>query len=77
MKSELKAEMKAEMHEQLEQQKFEMLERVEKVETTLLNEFRKWAVRLETHVKVHDLEISGLNQRLSFLEDQGDTPGKA
>ncbi len=41
----------AEMHEQLEQQKFELLERVEKVETTLLNEFRKWAVRLETQGK--------------------------
>jgi hypothetical protein len=71
------AAMKAEMHEQLEQQKFEMLERVERVETTLLKEFRKWAVRLETGVKVHDLEIASLKQRISFLEDEQDAPGKA
>jgi hypothetical protein len=50
---------------------------VERVETTLLKEFRKWAVRLETGVKVHDLEIASLKQRISFLEDEQDAPGKA
>lgn len=32
--------------------KIEMLERMEKTETTLLKEFRKWAVRLESAMKI-------------------------
>ena len=32
--------------------KVEMLERMEKVETTLLREFRKWATRIEARGRV-------------------------
>ncbi len=35
---------KAELAAQLADQKEELLERMEKIETTLLKEFRKWAI---------------------------------
>ena len=49
-----------------------MLERIEKVETTLLKEFRKWAVRFETPFRANEVLISGFNERLSSVEDRMD-----
>ena len=48
----------------------EMLERIEHVETTLLKEFRKWAVRNDSTLRVHDARSIGYDQRLSVLEER-------
>jgi hypothetical protein len=49
-----------------------MLERIEKVETTLLKEFRKWAVRFEAIVRVNEASVVGFNARLRSLEERVD-----
>jgi hypothetical protein len=52
--------------------KVEMLERMEKVETTLLREFRKWATRIEARGRVAEASLTGFNERLSVLEERVD-----
>lgn len=37
----------------LEEVKEKLLERIEKTETTLLREFRKWAISLESHFRAN------------------------
>jgi hypothetical protein len=49
-----------------------ILERVERVETTLLREFRKWSMRIEASLKVDHIEIAALKERLAFLEERFD-----
>ena len=49
-----------------------LLERIEKSETTLLKEFRKWAVRIETPLRANQVLVSGFNERLSAIEDRMD-----
>jgi hypothetical protein len=48
----------------------ELLERIEKTETTLLREFRKWAVRIESVGRVNETRSIGLEQRVSVLEER-------
>jgi hypothetical protein len=55
---------------ELEATKVELLERLERMETTLLKEFRKWAVRIEAKVKVNETFSVGFNTRLDSLEDR-------
>src|SRR5258708_3578471 len=50
--------------------RMEMLERIEHVETTLLREFRKWAVRTASTLGLHDARSIGYDQRLSVLEER-------
>jgi hypothetical protein len=50
--------------------RLDMLERIEHVETTLLKEFRKWAVRNDSTLRVHDARSIGYDQRLSVLEER-------
>jgi hypothetical protein len=45
---------KADLNAGLGSLRLEMLERIEHVETTLLKEFRKWAVRNDSTLRVHD-----------------------
>jgi hypothetical protein len=47
--------------------KTEILERIERTETTLLKEFRKWAVRIEVRGRVMDAAVTGFNERLRVL----------
>ncbi len=58
-KTELKAELKEEIFEQ-----------IEKVETTLLKEFRKYAIRAEARLRVNEVTASGLTERMAFLEER-------
>ncbi len=56
----------------VENMKTELLERVEKTETTLLKEFRKWAVRIEARGRVNDASLTGFTERLRVLEERVD-----
>jgi hypothetical protein len=47
-----------------------LLERVEKVETTLLKEFRKWAISFESRFKSTDALVVGFNERVVSLEER-------
>lgn len=52
--------------------KTETLERIEKTETTLLKEFRKWAVRIAARGRVMDASVTGFSERLRVLEERVD-----
>ena len=47
-----------------------LLERIEKTETTLLKEFRKWAVSFESRFKANEVLVSGFSERLVSLEER-------
>ncbi len=61
---------KQEMDEAITSAKMELIERIEKSETTLLKEFRKWAVRIESPLKATQVLVGGFNERLSVLEER-------
>lgn len=50
--------------------KNELLERIEQVETTLLKEFRKWAVRIEARSRTNEAFATGFNARLAVVEER-------
>jgi hypothetical protein len=50
--------------------KTELLERLEKVETTLLKEFHKWAQITETRIRVNETLGFGLNERMASLNPE-------
>jgi hypothetical protein len=50
--------------------KTELLERLEKVETTLLKEFHKWAQITETRIRVNETLAFGLTERMASLESR-------
>lgn len=50
--------------------KTELLERLEKVETTLLKEFHKWAQITETRIRVNETLSFGLSDRMASLESR-------
>jgi len=54
---ELRVEFKTEIHLQITELRTEILERLEKVETTLLSEFRKYAIRSEARLRVNEVSI--------------------
>jgi hypothetical protein len=47
-----------------------LLERIEKTETTLLKEFRKWGVSFESRFKANEVLVSGFSERLVSLEER-------
>jgi len=61
---------KAELQAALDASRTELLERIEKVETTLLRELRKWAVSFESCFRANEVLIGGFNQRLVSLEER-------
>ena len=68
---------KAELQAALDASRTELLERIEKVETTLLREFRKWAVSFESRFRANEVLIGGFNERLVSLEERvGDIEGR-
>ncbi len=54
-----------------------LLERIEKMETTLLREFRKWAITFRSRFRANELLVGGFNERLIALEERvSDIEGK-
>jgi hypothetical protein len=47
-----------------------VLERMERVETTLLKEFRKWAVSFESRFRANEILVSGFSERVGSLEER-------
>jgi hypothetical protein len=47
-----------------------LLERIEKTETTLLREFRKWAVSFESRFRANEFLVGGFNERMIALEER-------
>jgi polyhydroxyalkanoate synthesis regulator phasin len=47
-------------------------ERTRDMETTLLREFRKWAVRVEGTLRVQTTQVQVLTERVSSLEERID-----
>ncbi len=47
-----------------------LLERIERTETTLLREFRKWAVSFESRFRANEIMVGGFNERLIALEER-------
>jgi len=44
------------------------LERLERSETTLLREFRKWAISFESRFKANQVQVDGFSERMVSLE---------
>jgi hypothetical protein len=59
-----------EVRGELQDVRTELLERIEKVETTLLREFRKWAVSFESRFRANEVLIGGFSERLASLEER-------
>ena len=47
-----------------------LLERVEKTETTLLREFRKWAISFESRFRSTEVLVTGFSERIVSLEER-------
>ena len=47
-----------------------LLERIEKTETTLLREFRKWAVSFESRFRANEILVGGFNERMISIEER-------
>jgi hypothetical protein len=47
-----------------------LLERIEKTETTLLREFRKWAVSFESRFRANEILVGGFSERMISLEER-------
>ncbi len=56
--------------EQVDQHIEEVVELVRGVETTLLKEFRKWAVSFESRFRANEILVGGFNERLIALEER-------
>jgi hypothetical protein len=48
----------------------ETFERIERAETTLLKEFRKWTSRNDALLKLHGARDISYDQRISLLEER-------
>ncbi len=62
--------MDYETKEDLTQLRIEMLERMEQMETTLLKEFCKWAVPNSARLKVHEVGLNALSERVELIEER-------
>jgi hypothetical protein len=47
-----------------------LLERLDKLETTLVKEFRKRTFRFETRVRVNELTVARLRERIGLIEER-------
>ena len=61
---------KADLTEAVQQAETRLLERLEKVETTLLKEFHKWPQTTETRIRVNETVVFGLSDRMASLESR-------
>ena len=60
----------ADLKAALADQEMRLLERIEKTETTLLREFRKWAVSFESRFKANEVLVTGFSERMVALEER-------
>ncbi len=60
----------ARMLDHVERIRLGLSEQNEKTETTLLKEFRKWAISFESRFKANDALVVGFNERLISLEER-------
>lgn len=68
---------KADLKQGLDSLEERLLERIEKTETTLLREFRKWAVSFESRFRANEILVGGFSERLIALEERvSDIEGK-
>ena len=65
-----KADLQEGMWSELETFRTELLERLEKTETTLLREFRKWAISFESRFRANDILVMGFSERMVSLEER-------
>jgi hypothetical protein len=56
----------------IEELKEYMDERTRDMETTLLREFRKWAMRIEAQIKGDHVTLTTIQTRVSLLEERLD-----
>ncbi len=68
--SEMRTDLRAEMVATKEELKIEIAERNEKMETTLLTEFRKYAVASEARLRVAEITGFGLMERMAAVEER-------
>jgi hypothetical protein len=61
---------KADLQAALDAKGTELLKRIERVETTLLREFRKWAVSFESRFRANEVLVGGFSERLVSLEER-------
>jgi len=73
----LRAELKADIQSlrtatkaDIESAKMETFERIERSETTLLKEFRKWSSRNDAQLKLHGARDISYDQRITLLEER-------
>jgi hypothetical protein len=62
--------MDNEIKAELEAMETRLLERIERIETTLLKEFRKWAVPIDASLRVNKAYSLGFDERLATLEER-------
>jgi hypothetical protein len=60
----------ARLIEQADQPRLDILARTEKMETTLLTEFRRWSGNFEAQLKANEALIFGFNERLISAEER-------
>src|ERR1700761_4606271 len=64
--------------EQIDQRFEETIEFARGIETSLLKEFRKWAISFESRHKANEILVGGFNERLIALEERvGDIERRA
>jgi len=69
---------KADLQAGLEAPQEMLLERIERMETTLLQEFRKWAISFRSRFRANEILVGGFNERLIALEERvSDIEGKS
>ena len=62
--------MDSEIKAELEAMESRLLERIERTETTLLREFRKWAAPIDANWRVAKAYSFGFDERLASLEER-------
>ena len=62
--------MDNETRDELAAMETRLLERIERTETTLLKEFRKWAAPIASNLRVNKAYSLGFDERLAALEER-------
>jgi hypothetical protein len=62
--------MDNEIKAELEAMEMRLLERIERTETTLLKEFRKWAAPIDASLRINKAYSIGFDERLASLEER-------
>jgi hypothetical protein len=62
--------MDNEIKAELEAMETRLLERIERTETTLLKEFRKWAAPIDASLRINKAYSIGFDERLASLEER-------